>query len=76
MNIVEATLIKHRTDDGLAGIKSNVPLGKTYKVDLDSIRTGQFINFDKFEMHEKQIIDDISGLYLFLDLLEIKNEGI
>ena len=38
MKVVKAILDKKRTDDGMFNISDNVPIGKVYSVDLDSIR--------------------------------------
>lgn len=39
---VTATLIRHSTKDGLVTMWENIPLGKQYEVDLDSIEMFDF----------------------------------
>lgn len=47
MNIVKTTLKARTTQDGVDFIKDEVPLGKQYWIDLDSVRQGVWLNTDR-----------------------------
>lgn len=71
-----AKLIKHATHDGLMEINDDVPLGKIYRVDLDSRRIAGFKNTKVNKLHSKTIISTIDGAgkvtgYLPLEILQI-----
>lgn len=59
---VTATLIRHSTSDGLVTMRDEIPIGKQYEVDLDSIEIKEFqiddprINVSKHQKHSKEII--------------------
>jgi hypothetical protein len=55
-----ATLAKLQTDDGLFEVNPGVPLGKAYRVDLDSRRAADFFNTKHKKAHRKTIINTIS----------------
>lgn len=49
-------LIKHKTNDGLMEVYSDIPLGKMYDVIIDSEETATFYNTEKRIFHKKNII--------------------
>jgi hypothetical protein len=78
MTIVQATVIARATTDGLIVFNDDVPLGKTYLVDLDTIRrnAGMIHQFDNGVCveHTKDIIyvaGEAEPRWLPLDLLRL-----
>jgi len=72
--IVTAKLIKHKTDDGLVEMKDDIPLGKIYEVDLNSIQTGHGFNMVKRIKWEREVIyakDGNEWLWFPTELLDI-----
>lgn len=70
MTLLQAKLIKRKTADGLMEIEDDIPLGKIYYVDIDSIRKAKYLNVHKDTYHYKEVIDtqDESGRMLPLPL--------
>lgn len=56
MRLGKATLIKRVTEDGNASIKDDVPLGKTYQVDLDTRKVYDMYNVETHKFHSKEAI--------------------
>ena len=72
MNKGKAKLVKHKTIDGLMEIFEDIPLGKIYEVDLDSIEVVDGFNFEKdISWKNRKIISTINDGILPLELLEI-----
>ena len=72
MKIVKAKLIKHKTDDGLMEMQEDIPLGKIYLIDSDSLQNVQAYNMEKHVRHEKMMVNDITNdAYLPMELLEL-----
>lgn len=67
---VTATLVKLRTDDGLVEMHDNIPLGKTYEVDLDSIATHELFNL-VHHRHTKESITARDGGRIPTEMLDI-----
>jgi len=76
MRVVKAKLIKRCTDDSIVEMNDNVPLGRTYSVDLDTICKFEMINTEKKVRKKRQVIHDILGGWLPLEMLEIRKEDI
>ena len=70
MRIVKAKLIKRTTDDGLFEIEDDIPIGKQYLVDLDSMEKCFGRNTVKGVNWEKVIIYDVFGGWMPTELLE------
>jgi hypothetical protein len=75
---VTATLKRHSTKDGLVTVRDEVPLGKQYRVDLDSIRIEELgiddiahIDIDKHPSHKKELIETNDCGWLCTELLHI-----
>lgn len=76
-NIATATLIKHTTDDGLVEMKDDIPLGKIYQVDLDTIRNGEGFNTVKKVKWEREVVDVLDGQHwkwMPTEILSIERE--
>lgn len=77
MNIVEAKLVRHKSEDGLVEVWEDIPIGKIYKIDLDTLRKATFYNEKFKKMHDKYIVNcadnENYGRYLFMDCLEVKD---
>lgn len=78
MRLVEATLVKKETEDGLASVLPHISLGNKYLIDLDSIKEGQLFNTEKNVFHFKRIVDtycfehkEPTG-FMFVDLIKYK----
>jgi len=54
--IVEARLIKRKTDDGLMELEDHVPLGRIYRVDTHSRRVWNCVHIPSGRVHEKEMI--------------------
>lgn len=76
MRIVKAKLIKRCTDDGIVEMNDNVPLGKTYNVDLDTIYKIEMIDTEKNVQKKREVIHDILGGWIPLEMLEIRKEDV
>ena len=57
MNIVKAVLIKKITDDGCVEVEDNIPLGKIYSVDLNTIKEAEGLNINKNKKWKRKIIN-------------------
>lgn len=72
--VVTAKLIKKETANGLMSFKDDVPLGKIYKVDLDTRMVKTCYNLDKGNFWELEMIEDVeNGGWLPTELLEIES---
>jgi len=54
--IVTAKLVKLVTDDKLAEVNPDVPLGKVYRVDINTRRRALMFNIMHRVEHEKEIV--------------------
>ena len=75
--IVTAELIKRTTEDGLVEIEDNVPLGKTYNVDINSIRMAEGVNIVKNIKWEREVInivDEMGDWWMPTELLKIRKQ--
>lgn len=70
-----ARLIAKATADGLYEFNDDVPLGRTYDVDLVHAQTMQFLNLDKNVLHEKVMVKDLDprGGWLPLECLAVES---
>lgn len=68
---VTAKLVKRTTDDGLVEVKDDVPLGREYQVDLDSIEILTLINKLKNKEHTKEVIWADNSRWIPTELLSI-----
>jgi hypothetical protein len=59
--LATATLIKHATDDGLVEMNEDIQLGKTYQVDINTIRNGEGFNIVKNIGWKREVIDVSDG---------------
>jgi len=75
MRVVKAKLIKRCTDDGLFEIEEDVPVGKEYLVDLDTMQMAQGHNYVKKVNWYKLIIFDVFGGWLPRELLQMSEEN-
>lgn len=75
MMILQAVLMKRKTEDGLMAFHENVELGCTYWVDLDTIvRNAQLQHIypdGHAERHTKDLIADVEGAWLPLECLRL-----
>lgn len=71
---VTATLIKRATEDGMVELKDDVPIGKTYEVDLDTISTYVIYNTVRAEHHMKEVIWTRDGGWFATEMLDIPKE--
>jgi hypothetical protein len=73
MTPVIAILAKHATTDGLVEFNDDVPLGKAYRVDIDTRQTVVLFNIEHQSKHCKEIVQEIgSGCWLPLECLEMR----
>jgi hypothetical protein len=76
MRLAIAKLKKHKTEDGLCEVFSTIPIGKEYKIDMDSIQEQKMWNVTHNVQHTKEIVWDRSGNnWLPTELLEMPNEN-
>lgn len=72
--MVTAILVKRATEDGLVEFEDHVPLGRRYRVDLDSIVRAAPMTHDpdgKNISHRKDIIYTEDGGWLPLECLKL-----
>lgn len=71
-----AIVTKRRTDDGLVEFLPSVEIGRSYVVDLDSIRRNvRMFNYEHDTEHQKDtILETTTGRWLPLECLEIDLE--
>lgn len=68
-----ATLVKRRSANGLIEVKDHVTIGKTYVVDLRTLRTATLCHLPTGEVYEAQVIWECeSGRWLAMELLAIE----
>jgi hypothetical protein len=70
--LTRARLIKRVTDDGMFKVFEDVPIGREYVIDLDSLRSARFYNINKEQFHTKDIVNTQEGGFLPMELLEIE----
>ena len=76
MKIVNATLKARSTADGMVEFHDDVPLGKVYQVDADTIEEVSLLNVEKGIEHTKVIVREFpSGAWLPLELLSLGEEA-
>jgi hypothetical protein len=69
MKIVKAKLIKRETDDKMMQVNSTVPDNAEYLVDLDEKKEYSFLNTEHNVTHKKEMVKDIRGGFLPVELL-------
>jgi hypothetical protein len=76
MTLKKAKLVKLKTADGNIEVNKDVPIGKEYNVDIDSIFTCQLINpstQQKFSVKTIEVYEnDQSVGWFFTELLDIE----
>jgi len=75
MTLRDATLIKKATTDGLFEMRDDVPLGRRYVVDMDSRQKHEFFNTVHCVRHYKEMVWEVTGGYLPVELLSIEEGG-
>lgn len=74
-SVVEATLVKRITDDGLVEIRDEIPLGQVYQVDLETVCMMRGLHIQSRALWEREMIwDAVAGGYLPTELLEIESQ--
>lgn len=64
-------LVKRITDDGLLEMEDDVPLGKEYIVDTDTMREATLQYLPSHKIHKKMIVTEVqTGTWLAMELLE------
>jgi len=80
INLIEAKLIKKISDNGYWITSDNIPAGKIYTVDKNSIRTDTFFNVPHGTSFEAEVIDIYENGkpvgFFPTELLELKDEVI
>jgi len=72
MTIITARVKKRITADGLMHFKDHVPLGRVYRVDIDSREIRDFHSTDHGVLHQKDTVRDAdTGALLPVELLEL-----
>lgn len=74
MKIVKAKLLKRETDDKLMQVNDDIPDGKEFFVDLDVKKHMEFFNKDCKIAHKKEMVKDVCGGFLPVELLELGEE--
>jgi len=75
VNIVKAKLKAHATADGLVEFNDDVPLGKEYIVDADTITEMGMFNTEKNVEHTKVIVREYpSGMWMPMELLSFGDD--
>ena len=72
--IATAELAKRTTEDGLVEIEDHIPLGKTYKVDINSKRMAEGVNIVhniKWEREVINVVDPTGDWWMPTELLRI-----
>jgi hypothetical protein len=72
MSFVEATLIKAKTDDGLWEMKDEIPLGKEYLVDPESIMVLEAIHIPTGQKHARHMIRCDNRAWMPFEMISIK----
>ena len=74
--IVQARLIKRRTEDGLVEMKDSVPIGKLYEADLSRVYRGMPMRHENGTLHTKDVVwvknPDGTWGWFALELLQLK----
>lgn len=71
--IARARLVKRCTADGLVRVRDEVPLGKTYLVQIQTEEEVVMLNTERGVLHTKRIICEAdTGQWLPVELLEIE----
>lgn len=70
-HLTTATLVKRVTDNGLSEVNANVPLGRKYTIDLDTIQNVRAFNVDHNVFHDIQIVFVDNGRWFPLELLDV-----
>lgn len=69
--LTPAIIVRRRTADGLCELRGDVPLGKTYLVDLACVVTAYLLHIETQQSHQKRLIR-IPGEGMFpMELLSI-----
>lgn len=66
-----ASLISLATADGMVEFSEDVPLGRTYHVDLQTRRSVVLYNLDACCSHQKEVVQDESGGWLPVECLKV-----
>jgi hypothetical protein len=75
VKIVKARLKARATTDGLVEFNDNVPLGKEYTVDADTIAEMSMLNTEKNIEHTKVIVREYpGGSWLPMELLSFGDD--
>lgn len=61
MRVVDATLVKRATEDNLVQVQDDVPIGKKYEVDLDTVIDVEQRNIERNVNHTKQMVLVMDG---------------
>lgn len=72
MRLVTATLIKLSSDDGLFEVLDEVPLGKKYRVDLDTVEIARGFNTDEMREWKREIIFTDDDQWFPTELLDFR----
>ena len=79
MALATAKLIKRESADGNSWFKDDVPLGREYRVDLDSVRKYTYLNKETHKMGDVTIVfaEQDGGLpgWMPLECLEINGKN-
>lgn len=71
MRLVTATLIKRKTADGQVEMNDDVPLGRTYEIDLDTLAYYDAYNGETGQVHNKIMVEHKDGGLIPVELLRI-----
>ena len=73
---VVATLIKHKTDDGVVEYWEDVPIGKEYVIDLATIRVGRLLYFGLgYSRVLREIVRTDEGTWMPTECLDWPGKG-
>lgn len=73
MREAQAILIKRRTKDGFFEVKDDVPLGRVYRVDLDSVGFYKYYSLEYYVHFIEKMIYDLDEKELIpYEMLKIK----
>lgn len=70
--IAHATLIKRKTDDGFVEIQDDVPLGRVYRVDLNTRCVVRGMHLPTKSTWQREVINVVGGGWFPTELLRIE----
>ena len=74
IEVIKATLIKKKTNDGLVEMVKHIEIGKEYMIDPLSEQMLTGINLIKKKMWQRMMVQVVNGTWLPTELLEYEGK--